>query len=119
MGIGKKLNVLLKQRGMTVNELSTRIRVVPMTIYSVIKRDSTKMDINMLTDIAKELEVPLEYFSDRYTEVVPDIYIGKEKQLVSEYRRLSNLDKSMINWMIKGFLEQYEAEVKKEKDLSK
>lgn len=113
MGIGKKLSLLLNQKGISVNELGIRVGVIPMTIYHVIKRDGVKMDINMLADIAKELGVPLEYFSDRYVEAVPDVYKGREQQLVAQYRKLSSVDKDTIDRIIKGFLDRDEAEAKK------
>ena len=42
MGIGNKLNELLKERNMTVKELSRRINVAPTTIYSIIQRNNKK-----------------------------------------------------------------------------
>lgn len=64
MGIGNKLNDLLKQRNMTVTELSRRINVAPTTIYSIIQRNNKKVDIDVLLDIADVLGVDAEYFRD-------------------------------------------------------
>lgn len=65
MGIGSKLNNLLNLRNRTVSDLSSAINVSPQTIYSIIKRDNTKVDLNVLQAIADELNVTLDYFSDR------------------------------------------------------
>ena len=57
MGIGNKLNDLLKQNDMTVTELSRRVNVAPTTIYSIIQRNNKKVDIDVLLDIADVLGV--------------------------------------------------------------
>lgn len=64
MGIGKKLDELMKQRGTNANELAQKIGVAPTTIYSMIRRDSKKADIEVLLRIANELGVKAEFFCD-------------------------------------------------------
>ena len=70
MGIGSKLNELMKKRGTNANELAQKIGVPPTTIYSMIKRDNKKADIDVLLKIARERGVSAEYFSE---EVIPCI----------------------------------------------
>lgn len=64
MGIGKKLEDLMRLRGTNANELAKKVSISPQTIYSMIKRDSKKADIEVLIRISKELGVPTEYFCD-------------------------------------------------------
>lgn len=64
MGIGKKLDELMKKHGTNANELAQKIGVAPTTIYSMIKRDSKKADIEVLIKISEELGVEPEYFCD-------------------------------------------------------
>ncbi len=64
MGIGIKLEELLKQRNMTVTELARRVGVAPTTIYSIIQRNNKKMDIDVLLNIADVLGVDADYFRD-------------------------------------------------------
>lgn len=64
MGIGSKLNDLLIKRNMNASELAAQVGIAPTTIYSMIKRDSKKADIEVLIKIAKILNVPVEYFGD-------------------------------------------------------
>lgn len=64
MGIGNKLNELLKERNMTVTELARKINVAPTTIYSVIQRNNKKIDIDVLLNIADVLGVTAEYFRE-------------------------------------------------------
>ena len=53
MGIGAKLDSLLKLQGSNPNELAQKINVPAQTIYSMIKRDSKKADIEVLIKILK------------------------------------------------------------------
>lgn len=62
MGIGKKLEQLLEANNMNANELARKINVSPQTIYSMIKRDSKKADIEVLLKIADIFGVDAEYF---------------------------------------------------------
>lgn len=62
MGIGNKLTKLLSATGTNANELANRIDVSPQTIYSMIKRDSKKADIEVLLKIADFFGVTAEYF---------------------------------------------------------
>lgn len=64
MGIGNKLDELLKERGITVTELARKIDVAPTTIYSIIQRNNKKVDIDVLIKISKALGVNTEYFAD-------------------------------------------------------
>ena len=64
MGIGIKLDQLMKERGTNANELANKVGVAPTTIYSMIKRDSKKADIEVLIKISRELGVEPEYFCD-------------------------------------------------------
>lgn len=64
MGIGDKLQQLISQKNTNVNELSIQAKVSPSTLYSIIKRNNTKADIDVLIRIANILGVPVEFFSD-------------------------------------------------------
>ena len=43
MGIGDKLQQLISQKNTNVNELSVQAKVSPSTLYSIIKRNNTKL----------------------------------------------------------------------------
>jgi transcriptional regulator with XRE-family HTH domain len=57
MGIGQKIDKLLKEKGKTASWLAKEINVAPTTIYSMIQRDSKKADIEVLINIANALNV--------------------------------------------------------------
>ena len=69
MAIGNKLTELMKMKGTNANELAQAVHVAPTTIYSLIRRDGTKTDINLLARIAMALDVDMMYFTDE--EKVP------------------------------------------------
>lgn len=64
MGIGSRLETLMKERHTNANELAQKIGVAPTTIYSMIKRDSKKADIDVLLKIAQAFQVDVSYFGD-------------------------------------------------------
>lgn len=72
MGIGYKLKKLIEEKNTNVNALANRAKVKPTTLYSIIDRDNTKVDIDVLIAIAKVLGVPVEYFSDNYVPADPN-----------------------------------------------
>lgn len=78
MGIGNRLNDLLKQKNMTVTELSRKIGVAPTTIYSIIQRNNKKMDIDVLLDIANLLDVNVEYFRDSEPPITHSAHLTAE-----------------------------------------
>lgn len=57
MGIGARLVELMKQKNINTNELANRIGVAPTTLYSMIKRDSSRVDIDLIIKIAHALNM--------------------------------------------------------------
>lgn len=62
MGIGTKLTKLMKEQNTNANELSSKANVPAQTIYSLIRRDASKVDIDSLLKIARALGVSVDYF---------------------------------------------------------
>ena len=69
MGIGEKLKDLMDQHGRNANELSAKTGVPAQTIYSIIKRNNTKVDLDDLQLLANELGVSLDYFLTNHIEL--------------------------------------------------
>lgn len=82
MGIGDKLQQIITAKNTNVNELAIRAKVSPNTLYSIIKRDNTKADINVLIRIAKVLGITVEYFGDEPTET--HYYLDHETAIPAE-----------------------------------
>lgn len=66
MGMGAALQRLIASRGSNVNEVATATGVKPQTLYSIIKRDSMKANMDDLYKVAKYLGVTLDYFYSEY-----------------------------------------------------
>ncbi|MBR0294246.1 MAG: helix-turn-helix transcriptional regulator [Acidaminococcaceae bacterium] len=91
MGIGAKLKDVIKDRNTNVNEVAKRANVMPSVLYSIIKRDSKSVDINVLITVANILGVPVEYFGDNYKhEDNSDDHLAQnEKDLLTDFRLLN------------------------------
>lgn len=68
MGIGARLEKLIKTKKMNVNELANKANVTPSTLYSIIKRDNMKVDLDILVRICEVLGVSVDYFCDSENE---------------------------------------------------
>lgn len=97
--IGTTLKRFLQERGMNVNELSRRTEISPQTLYSIIKRDSMKIDFDMLLKICEGLDVPVEVFYEScggrsVSARLPDL---TEWDLVQNYRKLDDHGKRLTH----------------------
>ncbi|MCR5404313.1 MAG: helix-turn-helix transcriptional regulator [Butyrivibrio sp.] len=57
MGIKNRLTSLLDERSMNTNELAQRINVTPSTLYSLLQRDSNRIDIDLIMKISHALGI--------------------------------------------------------------
>lgn len=103
MGIGNKLSVLLEKRETNPNELAKKVGVSPQTIYSIIKRDSKKADIEVLLKIADILGVNVEYFID---DAIPsgssksDVLSSSDMSLLEKYHVLDNYGRELVDLVL-------------------
>ena len=96
MSIGSRLEELIVARDTNVNRVARNAGISPQTIYGIIKRDNTKVDINILLALAKELDVTLDYFSGGpidATELDVDTFVAR-------YRRLDEHGKTLVQAVI-------------------
>lgn len=102
MKIGAILQELLQQKNIKVSELSREINIAPSTIYSIIKRDNMKVDIDVLIKISDALGVSAEYFYDkRKSDKTSDTSLSMdEKELIKKYRQLNADGKRELNIII-------------------
>lgn len=91
MGIGAKLQQAIDNNKTNVNEVARRANVNPSVLYSIIRRDSKSVDINILIVIANILGVPVEYFGDNYVGCLANEkqLIKSEKELLNDFRKLN------------------------------
>jgi transcriptional regulator with XRE-family HTH domain len=117
MGIGSKLDTLIKERGRNVSDLAKATGVSAPTIYSIIRRDNTKVDLDILQAIADELCVTLDYFTEKgaaeppegtghyldpeAAELAQEMYDRPElKTLFSTTRNVSREDLEIVQQML-------------------
>ena len=59
MGVGRCLKKILRDRKMTIKQLSIEANIPLNTLYSITKRDSERVDSVILQEIANALEIPV------------------------------------------------------------
>ncbi len=100
--VGTTLKRFLQERNLNVNELSRRTGISPQTLYSIIKRDSMKIDFDMLLRLCEGLDVPVEVFYEAcggrpMAGKLPDL---EEWDLVQNYRKLDPHGKRLTQLVI-------------------
>lgn len=106
MSIGKRLEELINYRNTNVNRVAREAGISPQTIYGIIKRDNTKVDINILMALAKKLDVTLDFFSGGPLDADEfDV-----ETFVSRYRKLDGHGKEVVQNLITLELERIEKE---------
>ncbi len=99
MSLGNRLEDLIKIRNRNVNELASKIDISASTIYSIIKRNNTKIDLDILQKIADELGVTFDYFiNDSYRESSFDAI--RENTLIQKYRALDERGKETVDTIL-------------------
>ncbi len=96
MGIGSKLTQLMKEQNTNANELARKAGVPATTIYSLIKRDSSRVDIDALIKIARALGVTSDYFSDDYIDNEKSNYSQISTILARNGKKLSAEEKNEL-----------------------
>lgn len=102
MKIGEKLQGLMVAKGTNANELAQRAGVPASTLYSIIKRNNTKADIDVLIRIANILGVPVEYFGEEesiWTSAGKKAFELSEAEVdvIKKYRQLGAGDKEKVH----------------------
>lgn len=96
MGIRNKLSALMRERNTNANDLAIKINVSPSTIYSIMQRDSNRIDIDLIIKIAHALEVTAdELLSDEIKQAVI-LPTSFELDLVSAYRKADSGTKKSV-----------------------
>jgi transcriptional regulator with XRE-family HTH domain len=107
MSIGKRLEELIIYRGTNVNKVARAANISPQTIYGIIKRDNTKVDINILMALARQLDVTLDFFSGG--EMSPERI--EDETLLSKYRDLDEHGRRVVHAIMDLELERVEKAV--------
>lgn len=105
MGVGFELKRILRDRNMTIKQLSSISGISLNTLYSITKRDSVKCDAVIVKTIADALDInPLELYGgafvgykEDYDILFPDIFNpksdsntkSKETNLLEKFNELN------------------------------
>ena len=103
MGIGARLSTLMDINDTNANELARKIGVSPQTIYSIIKRDSKKADIEVLLKIADIFGVTAEYFvgENDYMPPTNKLYSKKDFEHLKAYCSLDPVGRTHVDTVLK------------------
>lgn len=120
MKIGEKLQCLMVAKGTNANELAQRAGVPASTLYSIIKRNNTKADIDVLIRIANILGVPVEYFGEEesiWSSAGKKAFELSEAEVdvIKKYRQLSASGKKAVYSHLKFVLQEEASDSEREK----
>ncbi|MGI6028237.1 MAG: S24 family peptidase [Candidatus Heteroscillospira sp.] len=105
--IGSKLKAILDERDVNVNELSRRIGVSAQTLYSIIKRDTNKIDFDVLLKICTELEIPVElFYGSQPPPGLPEIH---ELGFLKKFRELDEHGRNLTEMVLNSEYERVSA----------
>ena len=104
---GSTLKRILVEQDVSVSELARRLDLSPQTLYSMVKRDSQKVDFDLMLRICRELSVPVERFSEEAGEL-PNMPDGREWGLVRHYRRLDEPGRALTDLVVDAELRRAE-----------
>lgn len=110
MSIGTKLKSLIDYRDTNVNKLAKETDISPQTIYGIIKRDNTKVDIRILQALADNLNVTLDFFATGDTSENSI----EEEEIVSLYKKLDVYGKEAVRLIAKAELARMDAQTQSE-----
>ncbi len=100
MKLGEKLNFIIKKKGMTVNQVAIEANVPPSSLYSIIQRNSTKVEIGSFIRICNVLDCKPEDFSDEILAASnrdsTPILSNDEKQLINYYRNFNEEGRNQL-----------------------
>lgn len=121
MGIKKRLASLMEEKNTNANDLAAKIGVAPTTIYSIMQRDSSRIDIDLIVKISHALGVTADELlrdeiqhSKESVTVTPDEY-----ELIKKFRYLDEYgSKNVLSVLDNEFERCLAQDRKKEKSIS-
>lgn len=97
MGISNRLTKLMNERDTNANDLASKAGIPASTIYSLIRRDSNRVDIDSLIKIAKALGVTADYLLEtgfENQEIPPTDY--KLNRIMNFYNEMDDIGKNEL-----------------------
>ncbi len=97
--IGNILKQILEEKNISVSELSKKTNINIQTLYSIIKRNNTKVDIAILLKICDVLNVDIERFYGDYIKEKSNrniVLSTDEIEIIITYRKLTEDGKNKV-----------------------
>ena len=104
---GSMLKTILDEQNVSISELARRLDVSPQTLYSMVKRDSQKVDFDLMLRICRELGVPVERFCD--DGEMPGMPDDREWSLVRSYRNLDDHGRELADLVLDAELRRIDS----------
>ena len=113
--IGSILQKILDEKGFNVNELAKMSGVSAQTLYSIIKRDNMKVDIDALLKICRALKVPVDMFYRDYIkdEDLRESLSRDEMTQIEKYRTLDEYGKKAVRTILDYEVERKQAQAQR------
>ncbi len=121
MGIKKRLATLMEEKSTNANDLAVKIGVAPTTIYSIMQRDSSRIDIDLIIKISHALGVTAdELLSDEIQRSADSVSVTSEEyELIKKFRFLDEYgSKNVLSVLDNEFERCVAQDRKKEKSIS-
>lgn len=96
MGFTVKMLRLMEEKGITVTELARMVGTRQSTIASMITRDSSRVSINLLIDIAHALGTTVDDLLSESDKTAQLYLSAEELRVVKAYRSASSDTKSAV-----------------------
>lgn len=97
MGISNRLTKLMKDKNTNANELASKAGIPASTIYSLIRRDSSRVDVDALIKIAKALEVTADYLLETDLENQKATHTDyKLQKIIGYYNEMDDIGKNEL-----------------------
>lgn len=100
MGIGSILSALIEEKGSNVNKVAQEASISPQTLYSMIRRDSMKVDIEVLIRVCRVLGVPVDHVYNKYKgeeKAKQPLFSPHETKLIKKYRALDDNGRAAVD----------------------
>ncbi len=100
MGFGKKIEKVMREKGITQAELSRQTGISKTTINNLIVRDSSRCSIDNFLAICDALDIEPYSFYKSYQARNPEILTKEERTLIEKYRKLNAQSKEIVTYIL-------------------
>lgn len=87
ISVSKNLLSLMAKRNVSVKQLAEKANIPASTIYTLLRRDANRIDVNSIINIAHALEITADELLEGSYSIQEDISLSElERELIRRYR---------------------------------